>query len=103
MGHRYVLHRNGINAVARGIPFYSGTGAGADKNNECCTRSAYCSCILSQGMSGSIVGVEKRESESNDWAREGETEKEGGRKREREARFMRGGGVGGVGTFCSRC
>lgn len=25
------------------------------------------------------------------------------RDRGRETRFMRGGGVGGVGTFCSRC
>lgn len=50
-------------------------GAGADKNNECCTRPAYCSCILLQGMQGTIVGVEerKREMERGDWDREGET------------------------------
>lgn len=37
-------------------------GAGADKNNECYTHSAYCSCILLQ-LLGTIVGVEKKERE----------------------------------------
>lgn len=63
-------------------------GAGTDKNNECCTRSAYCSCILPQGMSGSIVGVEG-ERKCDDRGREGETGKEEKRKRERNEIYAR--------------
>lgn len=49
----------------------------------------------------------EREDEWSDWGREGETgyakDEKREIEREEDTRFMRGGGVGGVGTFCSHC
>lgn len=54
-------------------------------------RSAYCSCILPQGMSGPIVGVEEseREKENGDQGCEGETGEEEKRKRKRNEIYAR--------------
>lgn len=113
MGHRYALHGSGINAVARrgnrAIPVLV-AGAGTDKNNECCTRSAYCSCILLQSMPGLyIVGVREKENRAiletrgRDRARERLEERETERERKKRDLCEAARGVGGVGTFCSRC
>lgn len=85
MGYRYALHGRGINAVARGIPCYSGTGCGCGNRQEQWVLYAF-RVLLVRPLAGYVrlySGCRRdreREKENGDRGHQGETGKEERRK-----------------------